>query len=213
MPTASANQLLFHWLSAPDASGTALFWLSALAQWPLYGLPVLLVGLWLLGARGDRKAAVAAGVTCCVALLAAHTVSVWIDHPRPFMIGLAANVLDHAPDGSFPSDHATLMFAAAASFGLGALPRLRWLGLALAVIGLATGWARVALGVHFPFDIFGAAVIAGLSEVFVAARIIRRPLEILMAIGEAIRDRLPILPGRRSGPPKGTVGGDAHLAR
>ena len=102
MPMESANLMLFHWLSVPDPSGSTLFWLSALAQWPLFGLPVLLVGLWLFGARGERDVAVAAGVTCCVALLAAHVASIVIDHPRPFMMGLAANVFDHAPDSSFP---------------------------------------------------------------------------------------------------------------
>lgn len=213
MPTAGVNEILFHWLSIPHPSGATVFWLSVLAQWPIYGLPSVLLGLWLFGARADRAAAVGAGVTCCIALFGAVVVSTSIDHPRPFMVGLAANVLDHAPDSSFPSDHATLLFALAASFALRPVPHLRWLGAALSLAGLAVGWARVALGVHFPFDIVGAAVIAGLSAVLVTARGLRRPLETVMAIGEAVRDRLPLLPDRRNGDHSAIARGNARPTR
>jgi undecaprenyl-diphosphatase len=199
MPMDSANMMVFRWLSVPDPSQATLFWLSALAQWPLYGLPVLLVGLWLFGAQGDRAAAVAAGMTACIALLAAHLVSTCIDQPRPFMLGLAGNVLDHARDSSFPSDHATLLFALAAAFAFSPAPRLRWLGVILALTGLAVGWARVALGVHFPFDILGAAIVAALSECLVASRLMGRPLIVVTRIGETIRDRVPLLPDRGRG--------------
>ena len=36
-------------------------------------------------------------------------------------------------------------------------------GLALALLGLPVAWARIYLGVHFPLDMVGAALIAGLS--------------------------------------------------
>ncbi|WP_131196916.1 undecaprenyl-diphosphatase [Lichenihabitans psoromatis] len=194
MPPADANQMVFQWLSVPDPTGATLFWLSALAQWPVFGLPVLLIGLWLFGSRPNREASVLAGITGCVALLAAHVVSTLIDHPRPFMVGLAANLLDHAPDNSFPSDHATLLFATAAAFAFRPFQRTLWLGVAVATVGLAVGWARVALGVHFPFDIFGAAFIAGLSEILVTSRAMRLPLFIVMKTSETIRDGLPLSP-------------------
>ncbi|MCW6513114.1 undecaprenyl-diphosphatase [Lichenifustis flavocetrariae] len=213
MPTASANQMLFHWLSVPDPSGATLFWLSALAQWPLYSVPVILLNLWLFGERVDREAAIVAGTTGVLALFMAHLASVLIDHPRPFMVGLAANVLDHPADSSFPSDHATLLFALAAGFAFRPVPRLRWLGAALLLTGLAVGWARVALGVHFPFDILGAGTIAGLSEVFVSARGMRRPLEVLTRIAEVIRDRFPLLPDRCNADHSTSASGDARPAR
>jgi undecaprenyl-diphosphatase len=136
-----------------------------------------------------------------------------IDHPRPFMLGLAANVFDHAPDSSFPSDHATVLFAVAAAFAFQPASRLRLLGAIVALIGLAVGWGRVALGVHFPFDILGAAIIAGLSECLVAARVMRIPLSVVTRIGEAIRDPLPLLPDRGNGHVRTMARSDARPAR
>lgn len=134
--------------------------LFAAAQWPVYAGPALLILMWILGGRADRQSAVSAALSVVLSLLVAHLVSSIYMHPRPFMVGLSQNFLDHAPDSSFPSDHCTLMFALAASLylsrngiwpGVSAIP---------ATLGLLTGWARVRLGAHFPLDIAGAAIIA-----------------------------------------------------
>jgi undecaprenyl-diphosphatase len=36
-------------------------------------------------------------------------------------------------------------------------------GLALAMLGVAVAWARIYVGVHFPFDMAGAALVAAFS--------------------------------------------------
>lgn len=41
--------------------------------------------------------------------------------------------------------------------------RLRMVGTTLALLGLPVACARIYLGVHFPFDMLGAAVVAVLS--------------------------------------------------
>ena len=57
-----------------------------------------------------------------------------------------------------PSTHATVMFFIA--LALAARPSLRRWAPAAALLALATGWARVYVGVHFPSDIAGGLVLA-----------------------------------------------------
>ena len=77
------------------------------------------------------------------------------------MIGLGHTLISHAADSSFPSDHLTLLWAVAFSFLMHRSPRLA--GIALALLGLPVAWARIYLGVHFPLDVVGAALVAVLS--------------------------------------------------
>lgn len=77
------------------------------------------------------------------------------------MIGLGHTLIPHAADSSFPSDHLTLLWAVAFSFLMHSSSRVA--GLALALLGLPVAWARIYLGVHFPLDMVGAAMVGGLS--------------------------------------------------
>lgn len=77
------------------------------------------------------------------------------------MLDLGNTLIPHAADSSFPSDHLTLLWAVAFSFLMHRRPR--WAGLLLAVLGLPVAWARIYLGVHFPLDMLGAAIVAALS--------------------------------------------------
>ena len=74
------------------------------------------------------------------------------------MIGLGHTLIPHAADSSFPSDHLTLLWAVAFSFLMHR--SLRLAGMALALLGLPVAWARIFLGVHFPLDMVGAALVA-----------------------------------------------------
>ena len=76
------------------------------------------------------------------------------------MLGLGQNLLAHAPESSFPSDHATVMFTLAVTLMLASL---RKLGVLILLLGTLVGWARIYLGVHFPFDIAGSLLISLIS--------------------------------------------------
>ena len=131
----------------------------------VYLIPVLLALLWLLGNVHQRSAAVRA---VCVAMLALGFNQliglVWM-HPRPFMIGLGHAFIEHAPDSSFPSDHATLFASVALTF---LMARLWRCGALVAVAGVAIAWARVRIGVHFPLDMAGAVGVACVAYAIVA---------------------------------------------
>lgn len=79
--------------------------------------------------------------------------------------------LSHAPESSFPSDHATAMWTVA--FGMLIWSRAKWAGSFAIVLAALTSWARVFLGVHFPFDILGSMAVAAAA---VAALVTLRAL-------------------------------------
>ena len=82
------------------------------------------------------------------------------------MIGLGTNLLPHVADPSMPSDHLTFVWAVAASLMRHA--DTRRIGSMLALVGVPMAWARIYLGVHFPLDMAGAALVASGSAWFAA---------------------------------------------
>ncbi|MCW3478158.1 phosphatase PAP2 family protein [Neisseriaceae bacterium JH1-16] len=130
------------------------------AQYLIFTVPLLLAGLWLQGTRPARELAVRAALVTLSALLIAQLVGLLWPHPRPFMIGLGARFIPHVADSSFPSDHGTVMAAVTLTLLLG---HARLCGLAMLLVGGLVAWARVFLGVHFPFDMVGAVMVAALA--------------------------------------------------
>ena len=79
-----------------------------------------------------------------------------VDRVRPPFAGLelvAASSAPHTP--SFPSGHATTVFAAAAAVGV-FHPRIR---LPLFALAALVGLSRVYLGVHYAFDVLAGAAL------------------------------------------------------
>lgn len=83
-------------------------------------------------------------------------------HPRPFEL-LHLSPLIAETGNSFPSGHASLLFALA--IALFYLNR-RW-GIWFLLFALLNGLARVSAGVHWPLDIVGGIALGVLSAIFV----------------------------------------------
>jgi undecaprenyl-diphosphatase len=115
-----------------------------------------LVALFLFFGPRIRRAAVAAGLSAGVALLVAHFLAAAVGRNRPFVDHPHAHLLiAHANDPGFPSDHATGAFAIAFALVL----RDRRIGIPALALALLLSVGRVALGVHYPSDVFAGAVL------------------------------------------------------
>jgi undecaprenyl-diphosphatase len=85
-----------------------------------------------------------------------------IGRERPPEVYAAPKPLVHVPhDGSFPSGHATTSFACATMLAFSA-PRA---APAFFLLAAAIAWSRVYVGVHYPLDVLGGAVLGVLISI------------------------------------------------
>ncbi|RII25086.1 MAG: undecaprenyl-diphosphatase [Geobacter sp.] len=156
------NQALFLMLNAPSHPNPLLLATAqGMAEWIVWLIPLMLTVGWLRGDEPRRRLLLEATASGLAGLLINQLIGLLWQHPRPFMIGLGHTFLSHVPESSFPSDHLTLIWAVA--FSLLSHPRLRAAGRFLVILGLPVAWARIYLGVHFPLDMAGAAMVALVS--------------------------------------------------
>jgi undecaprenyl-diphosphatase len=109
-----------------------------------------------------RRAAVAAGLSAGLGLLVVKIITEFYDRARPFVAhpGVVHLFARHAPDASFPSDHATASMAIAVAF---LLRRRYFWGVLTFVFAAILDFGRVAAGFHYPTDVLGGAAIGALA--------------------------------------------------
>lgn len=154
-------------------------------RWP--PLDLLFEGLSLIGSFGLLWLAIAVvlshgpfarpwlWVRVGAAILLAESLSyglkVAVGRDRPSAVYAEPETLLEAPTTpSFPSGHATVAFASAVTLAF-AVPRLRWPLLGLAAL---VAFSRVWVGVHFPLDVVGGAVLG--AAIAIALRWLRAGL-------------------------------------
>ena len=148
--------------------------------------PLLVLALWFGFARWSpvaagpdwralgQRAALAAAGAAVVALALNAVVGHLVFVARPFVTHAALDrlLVAHAADNSFPSDHEAVAAAVATVLVLLVRRAKRdggrdggWVAV-IALLAIATaaliGFARVYVGVHYPFDIVGGAL-AGIA--------------------------------------------------
>ena len=147
------------------------------------GLPVVLVlvlaGLFVIPWRRDRLArrcgAVTAALATALALLLNQAISRAVGRVRPYMAHpLHAHLLvARSHDPSFPSDHATAGFAV----GVAILFYDRAVGVFLLLLAGVLAFARVYVGMHYPGDVLGGALIGSAVALVLRAPVVRGRLE------------------------------------
>jgi undecaprenyl-diphosphatase len=120
------------------------------------GLVWIVVGaLVALLLRRPGVFVVTVGAVACADLLS-FALKAFIDVDRPPLRYASPDPLVRVPtDHSFPSGHAATSFAAALVLAR-AVPRRAWL---FYVLAAAIGFSRIYVGVHYPIDVLGGALV------------------------------------------------------
>jgi len=156
------NYQLFSAINAgTDLHGLMLTIAIIVAKYLVYLVPIWLVLCWLFSDPKNRSTLIFAVIATGFALLLAKFIEMAWFQPRPFMLNMGHTYLIHAPDSTFPSDHVTFIWAVGLSFITAA--GLRKSGSVLLLLALAVGWARIFVGIHFPFDVLGGVLLASIA--------------------------------------------------
>lgn len=141
---------LFRRLGAGHGSSTGLRLAGGVARWSVLPMLALALQAALSHPQGAWLLAPCLLWVGLVQLAGKRLARRWRAQ-RPFVLGLCANHLGHSARAGFPSSHALAMGALLGS--LAPFTADAGLLVAMAAVALATAWARVHTGAHFPLDV------------------------------------------------------------
>lgn len=181
------NALLFPVFNAGANPPPAIVALARFsADWLLYIVVLGLILAWIRQGADDRRRVLDTVLTAVIALAINFAIAASWYHPRPFELGIGHQLLAHGPETSFPSDHATILFAIALGMIRARGGRL-W-SFALLASALAVAWARVYLGVHWPMDMVGSFAVALGAAALVGRVSDSRPVAALRLVAFGLYD-------------------------
>lgn len=135
--------------------------LSVIAVYSVYLVPVVLVYLWFKKVREAGVRATSSGLLFWL-VVSPLIAAVWF-RARPPLAELGGReLLFHRPTHSFPSDHAGFLAALTVSFYLNGY---RNIAAAFFLLTIVVSLSRIIVGFHYPTDILGGWVI-GASTAF-----------------------------------------------
>lgn len=152
------------------------------------GVALLFLIPWRMHRIDRRRGAVVATAAAGLALLIAQPIADAVDRARPFAEHPSQShlLVGHSTDPSFPSDHATGAFAIAIAIWL----YDRTIGTVFLVLAALIGFARVYVGVHYPGDVLGGAVLGAAVALFLYLTPLRRILERAADLCSQLWDRM-----------------------
>jgi len=164
------NKNILQYLS--NFSNNKFIWeyIWILADLPMFFLPIFLLWFWLyyrfektetnniFNSKDKKEILLLIFYSTILALIISLIIQQFINIERPenHINESAKLLMEHLPDASFPSDHATVSFAFLASLFFAGYKKI-WLYFMPFVIIMNI--SRIVAWVHWPFDILAGAII------------------------------------------------------
>lgn len=152
------DSTVFLWLNATQASPAWMLKLALFASQELPGLIVAgLIGALLVSETEMRRRVLQVLLAMVLAWTLARLGQHLLHTPRPFMLGLGTQWLTHGNSAGFPSTHASVACAFAATAALTA--RNNFICAVAFLVAVLIAWSRICLGLHFPSDVLAGLVV------------------------------------------------------
>lgn len=132
------------------------------ADLPIFFLPIFLIVAWIyysynLADNSKKNLLIifyATILSVSISMLIQQFI--YMDRPEVHLANIWNLILEHIPDASFPSDHASVSVAFLVSILLFGYKKIFWIYLPFVVIMLLS---RVSAWVHWPFDILAWIIV------------------------------------------------------
>jgi undecaprenyl-diphosphatase len=153
----SLNQEILTYLNTlANTNNTMNKFVMIFADTPIFLLPLFLVWYWIYysikwkNKKKENLLIIFYSVVLSIIISLIIQKIFHVDRPENYLLNTWKLLLDHIPDVSFPSDHATVSFAFATSLFLSNYKKLWFIYIVLAIFM----WiARISAWVHWPTDI------------------------------------------------------------
>lgn len=176
---------------------TGLDWLFVLtAVYFAHLMALILVGYWFVykDRIAARKAVILSAIAFVLArLVFANVIREFWTRNRPFISHDQVHkiIAKNDNEASFPSGHASAMFAVSTVV----YAYNKKLGIVLMVLSTLTAFSRVVVGVHYPSDVIGGAVL-GIGTGYLTLKLFAKRIEPCTLFLSKLSDR--ILPFTKS---------------
>ncbi len=184
-----SNRSLFLWINAQGLFGGDVVWAAITMLGDGWVAMILL--LPLAGRRPDILwAAMIAGLLSTVLVLGLK-LAFGVARPPAVLSPEAFHLIGPALKATaFPSGHTATIFAWAGVLALGF--KNGWLGVGLLLIAVAVGLSRIMVGVHWPLDVLGGALLGWMSAVWATGLARRWPRGMEVATQRVIAAMLAV---------------------
>ena len=162
------------------------------SEYMIYIFAGIIALVFLLGViRKDEKVrwvAINTALLTIINLILAYFIGGIYYVDRPFVHNKVNLLYQHAPDASFPSDHATVTM----SIALGINKYDKVLGIVLTILSIIVGFSRVYVGHHSPADVVGTYIIVFIMSYIYNAKLSNKINKIYDKIENIVATKLGI---------------------
>ena len=163
-----------------------------IAEYFVYLLGLYVVVCWFTRNRRNKLMVISSVMAFGIAEIIGKLVGKLYANNQPFAeLSDVNQLIEHAIDNSFPSDHSIFSFCFTFIF-FKKKPAILW-----AVIAIIVAISRVWVGVHYPGDVTAGALI-GIASAWIASLIVPKPQFVHKLLGIYEKFEQKIIPARKS---------------